>query len=251
MSQYCITFSPTGGTERAAAIIAEKLMGEYIKTDLLKDIEPMELSAEDICLVAVPSFGGRVPNIAVDRLKKISANGARAVLLCVYGNRHWDDTLTELQDTLESAGFVCAAAVAAVAEHSIFRQFAAGRPDAEDKAQLEEFALQIKKKLALGDADRPILEGKHGEYISYNGVPFKPKGNKNCGGCGICAVECPVGAIDMQNPKETDTDKCISCMRCVALCPQHARDFSAVVLKGAAVAMAPKLSGRKENFIFI
>ena len=32
-------------------------------------------------------------------------------------------------DTVQNAGFRCAAAIAAVAEHSIMRQFAAGRPD--------------------------------------------------------------------------------------------------------------------------
>ena len=147
---YNIYFSPTGGTKKVADILAGNLGGEVCVVDICRDIEKMILQAEDVCLVSVPSFAGRVPQIAVERLKKISGNGAKAVLNCVYGNREWDDTLTELQDTLESCGFVCVAAVAAVAEYSIFRQFAAGRPDCDDAKELAEFASKISAKLESG-----------------------------------------------------------------------------------------------------
>ena len=50
----------------------------------------------------------------------------------------------------------------------------------------------------------------------YGGVPFKPVANGKCTSCGLCAKECPAGAIPLDNPKMTDKDKCISCMHCVA-----------------------------------
>ena len=140
---YNIYFSPTGGTKKVADILAGNLGKEVCEVDICCDIEKMTLQSDDVCLVSVPSFAGRVPQIAVERLKKISGNGAKAILNCVYGNREWDDTLTELQDTLVSCGFVCVAAVAAVAEHSIFRQFATGRPDKDDAKELAEFVLPV------------------------------------------------------------------------------------------------------------
>ena len=50
---------------------------------------------EDICIVAVPSYGGRVPDAAVSRLRQMKGNGAGAILMVVYGNRDYDDTLAE------------------------------------------------------------------------------------------------------------------------------------------------------------
>ena len=189
---YNIYFSPTGGTKKVADILVSNLGGEVCDVDICCDIEKMILQAEDVCLVSVPSFAGRVPQVAVERIRKISANGAKAILNCVYGNREWDDTLTELQDTLEACGFVCVAAVAAVAEHSIFRQFAAGRPDCDDAQELAEFARKITAKLECGVFGELNLAGNHGTYKELANIPFKPEANDGCDGCGICASGCPV-----------------------------------------------------------
>lgn len=251
MANYNIHFSPTGGTKKVADILSASLGDTWLEVDLCREVVPIAMNPEDVCLVSVPSYGGRVPAIAIQRLNAINGNDARAVLNCVYGNREWEDTLTELQDALEAKGFVCAAAVAAVAEHSIFRQFAAGRPDGDDAAQLKVFAARIREKLDSGKLGDLNLSGNHSTYKPYGGVPFKPEGNKKCIQCSLCADTCPVGAIDPANPQKTDKDKCISCMRCVSLCPEHARDFNALVMKGAAAAMAPKLGGHKENHLFL
>lgn len=251
MSNYSIHFSPTGGTRKAADLLADALGGTWQQLDLCGEIASMTLTRADVCLVSVPSYGGRVPGLALERLKAIRGNGAKAVLVCVYGNRAWDDTLTELQDALEALGFVCAAAVAAVAEHSIFRQFAAGRPDAGDAQVLASFAPRILEKLAADSTAPLTLRGSHDSYQKYGGVPFKPEGDKRCTACGLCAQACPAQAIDHADPRRTDKEKCISCMRCVGLCPTHARDLNPLVLKGAALAMAPKLGGHKENHLFL
>ena len=248
---YNIYFSPTGGTKKVADILVSNLKGEFCEVDICRDIEKMSLQAEDVCLVSVPSFAGRVPAGAIERIKKISGNGAKAILNCVYGNREWDDTLTELQDTLEACGFVCVAAVAAVAEHSVLRQFATGRPDADDARELADFARKISAKLDSGVFDKLELAGSHGTYKEFGPIPFKPEASDACDGCGICAKGCPVGAIDKNDPRKTDKDICISCMRCQYICPKHARDLDPAFMAAMAERMAHRLGGRKENHLFL
>ncbi len=251
MANYNIYFSPTGGTKKVADVVCNGIAENCINVDLSKKVDKLILSQNDVCVVSVPSFGGRVPALATENLKNITANGAKAVLVCVYGNRVWEDTLSELQDVAESVGFVVVGGVAAVAEHSIFRQFATGRPDNQDVAELEQFAQQIKQKLDGNNFEKIVLPGSHSEYKVYNGSSFKPTANDECIECGICADECPVGAIPNDNPKETDVKKCISCMRCISICPVKARGLDNEMLNAAAQKMAPAFEGRKNNYLFL
>ena len=139
----------------------------------------------------MPSYGGRVPAVAVERLGMVHGNGARTVLVCVYGNRAYEDTLVELEDAAKQAGFQVIAAVAAIAEHSIARQFATGRPDAQDEAQLSDFAKQIQHKLSVADTSEPTIPGNR-PYKKAGGIGMVPKATKECTNCGVCAAECPI-----------------------------------------------------------
>ena len=143
-----ITFSPTGGTKRIADILTEQL-GECPATiDLANsntDFSGCSVPSDNIAVIAVPSYGGRVPQTAAARLSAIKGNHAKAVIVCVYGNRAYEDTLAELQDIAEGCGFQTIAAVAAIAEHSIMHQYAAGRPDGEDTSALNNFAKKYRK----------------------------------------------------------------------------------------------------------
>lgn len=103
------------------------------------DLSHEDIGRDDIAFLAVPCYGGRVPALAAQRIAQINGNGAKAVLVCSYGNRAYEDCLVELQDVAEAAGFRAVAAVAAVSDHSIVHRYAQGRPDKDDIARLMEW----------------------------------------------------------------------------------------------------------------
>lgn len=128
-----LIFSPTGGVKRAAGLLSAPMAEQPDIIDLSLPLNGTpRFSPEDVCLIAVPCFGGRVPEIALERLAQTQGGGARAILLSVYGNRSDEDTLFELKGAAMRAGYVPMAAVRAVAQHSIVPAIAAGRPDEED-----------------------------------------------------------------------------------------------------------------------
>ena len=243
-----IVFSPTGGTQKVADMLGGHWSESTVKIDLSDaktDFTQCSLDQEDQVLIAMPSFGGRAPAVAIERLKKITGNGAKCTLVCVYGNRAYEDTLVEMEDAAKESGFQVVAAVAAVAEHSIMHQYAAGRPDASDKKQLEQFAERIagKTKAAVSiPGNRP--------YKKAGGAGLVPKAGKRCTKCGLCAERCPVQAIDPASFR-ANAKKCIGCMRCVKQCPEKARTVNGAMVSIAAMVIKKACSVRKENELYL
>lgn len=244
MSVYSFVFSPTSGTEKVMNILAAEFGGAQTIDLTDAGFTAPRLTAEDVCLFGVPSFGGRVPGPAMERIAKISGNGAKAVLVAVYGNRAIDDTLAELKHGTDACGFKTVAAVSAIAEHSIMRNFAAGRPDEQDAEELRGFAKQI---LANLNPDCEIAVPGNVPEKPYAASAMKPITGDACTGCGLCAEKCPVGAIPADDPSKTDPDKCFTCMRCISVCPVGARALNPEIVAGITQRLAPVCSDRKNN----
>ena len=243
-----IVFSPTGGTEKVARILGGHWSESTVKIDLSDaktDFTQCSIDQEDRVLIAMPSFGGRAPAVAIERLKQIVGNGAKCTLVCVYGNRAYEDTLVEMEDAAKESGFQVVAAVAAVAEHSIMHQYATGRPDASDKKQLEQFAERI-----AGKTEAAVSIPGNRPYKKAGGAGLVPKAGKSCTKCGLCAEHCPVQAIDPASFK-ADAKKCIACMRCVKQCPEKARTVNGAMVSIAAMVIRKACSVRKENELYL
>ena len=162
MNTVEIIFSPTGGTEKVAHIISRQGSESTIKIDLSvskTDFSRCAIGKEDRVLIAMPSFGGRAPAVAIERLKKIAGNGAKCTLVCVYGNRAYEDTLAQMEDYAQNAGFQVIAAISAVAEHSIIHEYAAGRPNLDDCKELVEFGDRILEKATSNKLSKPSISG--------------------------------------------------------------------------------------------
>lgn len=249
-----IVFSPTGGTKKVAETLTSQWGGSDDEIDLTNakyDFSACDFEAEDVVVIAVPSYGGRIPALAAERIKRIHGNKARCVIVCVYGNRAYEDTLVELYDIAEQSGFRVIAAVCAVAEHSIMHQYAAGRPDQQDKSELHSFAEKIFDKIENTDSESALQIPGNRPYKKAGGAGLVPKADNHCTGCGICAKNCPAQAISSENLKTADGKKCISCMRCVTQCPESARKVNGAMVSVAALAIKKACLERKSNELYI
>lgn len=240
---WAVYFSGTGTTERTVTRIARRMANalgtEYEAYDYTLPAarqRELTISAGEAAVVGCPTYAGRVPNLLMPYLRdKIHGAGALAVPVVLFGNRNYDDALMELSQLLTGNGFTCIGGGAFVGEHSFSRTLGAGRPNAADMAEMDDFADAAAAKLAAGDI-APVTVGgcdpirpyytprdRHGNPINILKVKPKTDGS-NCSGCGLCAARCPMGSIDPADVSQV-TGVCIKCCACVKGCPTGAKYF--------------------------
>ena len=95
---------------------------------------------------------------------------------------------------------------------------------------------------------RPPIPSQSIPYKKAGGVGMVPKPSKKCTYCGVCVTECPVQAIDKENPKKAEEKACISCMRCISVYPPLRNH---VMLSSASLMLKKLFYERKDCQLFL
>jgi ferredoxin len=258
-----VYFSPTHTTQRVLQAIARGLglpMDREIDLTLPPATEsPQATAVSGVTLIGVPVYGGRVAETACDRLARVQGNGNPAVVVAVYGNRHFDDALLELREIATEQGFRPIAAAAFVGEHSFSSAewpIAVGRPDPDDLRAAEEFGRRIAARLAAAPhpaetADVVRIPGSfpyREPGIARNAAPAWIEAD--CNYCYDCGSVCPTGAI-ATGETEADPSLCIICGACIRKCPNGARRFEDPRVVGSMRWLNENCNVRREPELFL
>ncbi|MBN2527011.1 MAG: EFR1 family ferrodoxin [Deltaproteobacteria bacterium] len=261
---HIICFSPTGTSRKVVHHINAGLNhpeSSIVDITLPKSRkQPLRVAADELLVVAVPVYMGRVPKLLNEWFNGVSAAGSPAVCIVVYGNREYDNALLELRDILNSRGAVPIAGAAFIGEHSFATAStpaaAEGRPDSLDLTLATEFGRQIADKLALGETLNALSRPKIPGALPYGGITdiwdvdfISVAGN--CTQCGFCAKGCPVSAIDVANSSIVNTHACITCCACIKYCRQSARSILPGPVKDASKRLNTLYKAPKKPILFI
>ena len=241
-------FSPSGTTAATVKILAEAWGDTTRLYDITTSQAPdIKFEPDDIVLIAAPVYAGRIPEPALEHLSTLRGNGCKAIVAVVYGNRNYDDALLEFCDFAVNQGLRPVAAAAFIGQHCIFPRVGAGRPDDADRMRIKKFAALAAEAVRNNSIlDLTRVKGAR-PYRKPGSVPLHPKTDRKlCNGCGICAAECPTGAIPKDKPYKTIADKCITCCRCINVCPQDARSFKGLLYKMAGHKFVKSNSSRRD-----
>ena len=243
----CIYFSPTGTTEKIVKGIANGLQAEKIEMiDCTKRAGRRNYDRtfkNQLVIIGVPVYYGRVPEEIEPFLRNLEAERTPAILVAVYGNRHYDDALKELYDIAVDRGFLPIAGGVFIAEHSYSssdQPIAHDRPDASDLSKAEEFGAKIREKLIRSDSldsmdhisvpgNAPYIEPTNLIMLKElrKSIPLTPETDMElCTQCNICVEACPTEAIDQDDVSVVDRWKCMICNACIKICPEGAKTLA-------------------------
>lgn len=231
---HTAVFSPTGGTSRAVTMLAEALEPDSFvrKIDLSLPqtrSEQFGFTANDLLIAAAPAYGGQIPKVR-GLFSNLRGNQTPCIVMAAYGNRDYENALAQLKQQLSGQGFLCIGAIACVIPHIYSDKVGAGRPNANDKARIKDFAELVMHKLEQDNRSCPPLPGNPNPEPAVLKPVTKMLNDPACAHCRLCVRKCPVGAI-RPDTLEIDDNRCINCMRCARLCPGKARSFDASAAK--------------------
>ncbi len=253
-------FSPTKTTKKIVETIALEIKPE--KTTHFDLTSPTFNSKRfnefnhELVIIGVPVYGGRVPVDATKRLQKLNANNIPTIIVVVYGNRDYEDSLIELNDITKDRGFMPFAAATFIGEHSFSTELspiAQGRPDTNDLNKATEFGKNIRN--VLFDNTPSKLISLPGNYpyktlaVMSNVSPITI--DTLCDNCGVCVSVCPTDSIQINEIISTDKTTCILCCACVKECPNNARLIDNDLVKNIRERLFNNCSTRREPEIFI
>lgn len=244
-------FSPTGTTKKLVESLAlsifenskrytnDIVLLENIDFTLIQSRKINEdyicLSEDNILILGIPVYAGRVPNILLNFLDMIKGNNTPCIAIVMYGNRNYDDALIEIKTILSENGFNVIGGGAFIGEHSFSYSLAKGRPDSEDLALANQFGISISEKIFAKKDLTPInVPGNfplrnYYKPINHQGIAVdirkvKPKTNSSCNSCKTCVSICPMGSIDFEDVSLLN-GICIKCGACIKGCPLNAKYF--------------------------
>lgn len=262
-----VYFSPTGGVEKAARIVAGKLAQRLgLEPEYINFTKPEARQQEyrfgpaDLVVAASPVYAGRLPNkIMPDYQARLLGENTPAVPLCVFGNRNYDEAVREWVLLLEANGFQIAGAAAFAGRHAFSDRVGTGRPDGEDQAQMRAFAGAVADKLAGDVLPVPELDrseiGPYYTPLKEDKTPAKFLKAKpltdwgKCSRCGACARACPVGSIDKETMEAVGL--CIKCQACVRRCTVHAKYFEDRDFLSHVAMLEQNYTQRAENLVLV
>ena len=230
-------FSGTGNSEYTARRIGKEIDDEVINLfDKIRNRDYSDMKSERPWVIVVPAYAWRIPRIVSDWLEKTNFSGNREIYFVMTCSGSIGNAGKYLETLCAKKNMNYRGCAEIVMPENYIALFST---PAKDKA------LQIinQSESIIG---RTALHIKNGDKLPKREISFGDKVNsgiinglfypvfvhakkfyatESCISCGKCVTVCPLKNISIENGKPKWGDNCTHCMACICKCPKEAIEY--------------------------
>jgi len=230
-------FSGTGNSEYTAQRIGKEIDDEVINLfDKIRILDYSDMKSERPWIIVVPTYAWRIPHIVSDWLEKTNFSGNKEIYFVMTCGGSIGNAGKYLETLCAKKNMnYCGCAEIVMPENYI----ALFSTPTKDKA------LQIINQ-SESIIDRTALHIKNGDKLPKRDISFGDKVNsgiinglfypvfvhakkfyatESCISCGKCVNVCPLKNVSIENGKPKWGDNCTHCMACICKCPKEAIEY--------------------------
>ena len=230
-------FSGTGNSEYTARRIGKEIDDEVINLfDKIRNRDYSDMKSERPWVIVVPAYAWRIPRIVSDWLEKINFSGNREIYFVMTCGGSIGNAGKYLETLCAKKNMNYRGCAEIVMPENYIALFST---PAKDKA------LQIMNQ-SENIIDRTALHIKNGDKLPKREISFGDKVNsgiindlfypvfvhakkfyatESCISCGKCVTVCPLKNISIENGKPKWGDNCTHCMACICKGPKEAIEY--------------------------
>lgn len=230
-------FSGTGNSEYVAKRIGKEIGDEVMNLfEKIKNSDFSEMHSESPWVIVVPTYAWRIPRIVQKWLEKTSLTENKRIYFMMTCGGSIGNAGKYLENLCTKKKMNYCGCIGITMPENYIALFS---------TPTEEKALQIIRK-AEGVIDHAALLVRAGENIPQSDISLRDTMNSgiinnifyplfvhtkkfyatdDCVSCGKCVSVCPLSNVRLENGKPVWANDCTHCMACICRCPKEAVEY--------------------------
>lgn len=235
-----LSFSGTGNSRYAADFIAKEINDEIIDLNKrIKNNDFSEIFSENPFVICVPTYSWRIPVIVEKHLLKTKLSGCKKAYFVMTCGDDNGNAAKYIKKLCEKTALEFAGCEYVVMPENYIAMFSS--PSDEEALNIIKKASPKLKSIAkiilngenFGDKKVNITDILKSSIVNKAFYALCVKADKfraddKCISCGKCIELCPLNNISLNNGKPEWGKNCTHCMACICRCPSEAIEYGNV-----------------------
>lgn len=235
-----VYFTGTGNSRYCAEMLADQLGDDLLDTfSFLRDGIAPELTSQKPWMFVAPTYSWQLPRIFADLIRSGRFSGSRDAYFVMTCGSDIGAAAQGNQELCQEKGFHYRGTLPVVMPENYIAMFNAPKPEqakqiiAAARPTLERALTLLREGREFPPVKTGALDGLKSGLVNRLFYRFQVKAkpftvSDECVSCGKCVAVCPLANVRMEAGRPVWGNRCTHCMACICGCPTQAIEYGRI-----------------------